>query len=115
MDVHPHDGRRWIETSERGCDSKCKLHRKAARPVLPRAVQRQTRARRARMHYRSSPMEKRRHRSGRRGKAIDGLRLSRPNRFLAGRWDNDDRADRERTEARTRPFLRGNDLHPRRN
>ncbi len=51
------------------------------------------------MHHRSSPMEKCRHRSRRCGKAFDGLRLSRADGFLAGRRNNDDRTDRERTEA----------------
>ena len=40
-------------------------------------------------------MEKRRDRGGRCSKTVDGLRLSRADGFLAGRWDHDDRTNRE--------------------
>src|SRR5438128_708713 len=53
---------------------------------------------------------------GERGKdPPNGGRLSRADGFLGGRRDNDDRADRERTETRARSFLRRDDLDSRGN
>ena len=83
-------------------------------PLFPRSFQRQTWTRRARMHPGFAPMEKRRRRSGRRGQAPDGLRISRADGFVAGRRNDDDRANRERIETGARPLLRRDDLHPRR-
>ena len=54
----------------------------------------------------------RRHRRGRR-QAADRLRLPRADHVLAGARDPDDRADRERGQARARPVLRRDDRDPR--
>ena len=54
----------------------------------------------------------RRHRRRRR-QAADGLRLPRPDDELPGGRHADDRADRERDQARARSLLRGDDRHPR--
>ena len=99
VDVHPHDGRRRPDESDEGRDPQRQLHREAARPAFPGALQRQARPRRARMHPRSAPLQKRRRRSRGRGEAADGLRLSRADRFLAGAGHDHDRADRERIES----------------
>ena len=83
-------------------------------PHFPSSLQRQTRSGRARMHSRFATMESRRRGSGRRGEAPDGLRISRADSFVAGRGNDDGRADRERIEARARSFLRCDDFHSRR-
>src|SRR5438477_1482937 len=66
------------------------------------------------MHSRSSPVEECGNRSGRCRKTFNGLWISRTDDFVASDWDDDGRADRERTKTRARPFLRRDDLDPRR-
>ena len=103
-----------IETGERGRDSKRKLHCEAARSLFPGAFQRQTRPRGTRMHSGPSPVEECWNRSGRCGEAIDGLRISRADDFLASCRHHDGRTNGERAKARARPFLRCDDFDPRR-
>jgi len=55
-------------------------------------------------------VEKRRHRGEDVAKRLMDLRISCADGFLAGRWDDDDRTDRERAKTRARSFLRRNDL-----
>ncbi len=93
LDVHPNDGRRRPDRSDQDRDPERELHREAARSIFPGSFQGQARAGRARMHPGFAPMEKRGRRSGRRGQAPDGLRISRADGFIPSGRNADGRAD----------------------
>ena len=88
------------------------LHRQAAGKLFPDTLPQQ-RPRCARVHPRFAPVQER-HRRGR-GEAADGLWFSRADDFVARPRHDDGRADRERIESGTGPFLRRDDCHSRRN
>jgi len=112
LDVHPHDGRGGIEARERGCNPKCELHGETARsPIFP-SFSKANAARCARVHRGSSPVEKRRHRGEDVAKRLMDYGFHAPTVFLAGRWDDDDRTDRERAKNTSSIVLRRNDLNP---
>ena len=115
LDVPAHDGRQRRAPGDRGRDPQRQLHRGAARALLPGALHRRERPRRARMHPRpaQAQAELRRQRRGR-GEAPDGLRLPRADAVVPGGRHADGRADRERVEGRARPLLRRDDRDPRR-
>ncbi len=90
------------------------LHRHPSRSVVPGAVHRRARPRRARVHHRPAGHHQGhgRHRRRRR-QAAHRLRLPRADHELPGGRHADDRTDRERDQARrARPVLCGDDRHP---
>ena len=114
LDVHRDDGRRRAQGGHRVGDSRGELRRQAPRAALSGALLGSRRARRARMHSRSAPVQgNERYRGRRRRKAADGLRFSCADDELPGCRNADDRAHRERIESRARPLHRCDDRDPR--
>ena len=91
------------------------LRRRRLAPHYPVLYTGRERPRRARVHPRPAADHQgdRRHRRGR-GQAAHRLRLPRPHHVVPGRGHADGRAHRVRGPRRTRPLLRGDDRHPRR-
>ena len=86
---------------------------KRLEPFFPVLLQGARRFRGARVHPRFASVQERD--GGRCGEAADGLWISCADDFLAGAGDDDGRADGERIEGGTGPFLRRDDRHPRGN
>ena len=114
MDVHPHDGRRRPERATEVAILNANYIAKRLDTYFPVLFKGKHGLVAHECILDLAPMEERRHRSGRCGQAVDGLRISCANGFVAGRRNDDGRADRERIEGRAGSFLRCDDLHSRR-
>ena len=100
VDVHPHDGRGRIETKRREVAIlNANYIAKRLDPYFPVLFKGKHGLVAHECILDLRAVEERRHRSGRRREAFDGLRLSRADDFLAGRRHDDGRTDRERTES----------------
>ncbi len=88
---------------------------KASRGLLPGPLSRKARPGRARVHRRPAAIQERGRGSGRRGQALDGLRIPRADGVVPGGRHDDDRAHGERSERRDRSLLRSHDPDSRRN
>ena len=94
-------------------DPQRQLHRPPPGAALPGALQRRERAGRARVHHRPAAGQGNlRDHCRRRRQAADRLRLPHTDHVVSGGRHHDDRADRERGQARARPLLRCHDRDP---
>jgi glycine dehydrogenase len=115
LDVHQHDGRRRPHARHRDCHPQRQLRRGEAQGPLPGALHRQPGPRRPRVHPRRARHQGcHRRRRNRHRQAPDGLRLPCPDGQLPGGRHADGRADGKRGQGRTRPLLRRDVQHPRR-
>ena len=113
LGLYRDDGRSGAQAGDPGGDPERQLHRPAPGAPLPGALHRQEWHGRPRMHHRPQAAQGVLRGDGRRRRQAPGrLRLPRPDHVVPGARHLDDRADRERGQARARPLLRRHDPNP---